>query len=127
MKRLVLLLALPFGCAVAPTSSAPRAVAATECAALKPSAVRELVAPIKSENLKFSFTRTIGAEATIAAEPGHSKEWIERATRCRIAQPDVALRDADVRVLSVEGGYAVQLTSKDPTLAREIIARASRI
>lgn len=126
MMRLILLAVVSLGCAAAP-SPRPVVAAANECSALKPTAVRELVTEWKSENKKFAFTRTAGAEALVAAEPGHSREWIERAARCRIQQPDVAIGHADVKVLSVDGGYAVQLTSKDPALAKEILARAPRI
>jgi hypothetical protein len=113
------LLALPLlGCLSQPT---PRVAAANECStALKPVEVRELVGQWKTENHKFAFTRVVGAEAVVAAQPAMSREWVERTARCRIP-------DAEVRVTSVDGGYAVQLTSKDPDVARTLVARAQQL
>jgi hypothetical protein len=125
MKRLLCLAILAVGCAASPAR--PPIAAATECAALKPMVVTELVSQWKTENHKFAFTRTAGAEVLVAAEPGQSRELLERAARCRIQQPDVAIGHADVKVLSVDGGYAIQLTSSDPALAKDILARASKI
>lgn len=113
------------GCAAVPAPA--RVVPATECSALAPVAIHPLVSQWKSENRKFAFTRTVGAEAIVLATPSLSREWLERATHCRLHHPDVALPDAKVRVLSIDGGYAIQLTSTDPATARTITERASRL
>lgn len=131
MKRLLAVVLLSgcvgfLGCAAAVPAPAP-VVPATECAVLAPVATHPLVSQWKSENRKFAFTRTIGAEAIVLATPSLSIEWLERTAHCRIRHPDVGLPDATVRVLSIDGGYAIQLTSTDPATARTITERASRL
>lgn len=116
--RPLLLALLTTGCLTQPT---PRVAVATECTnALKPVAVRELVGQWKTENQKFAFTRVVGAEATVAPQPGLSLEWIEATARCRM--PGV-----DVNVASTDAGYAVQLTSPDPDIAKTLVSRAAQL
>ena len=126
MKSVFAILLL--GCSATSSSNNPSmAIASSECGALKPVAIRELIGQWKSENHKFAFTRTLGAEVIVPASPSLSREWVERAAHCRLQHPDVALTAATVRVISIDSGYAVQLTSDDPTLAKAILERAPRL
>lgn len=116
------------GCAASPRATSPdreamcSGVSPAERSALFASraSVRRLIGTWETENKKFSRARVIGAEVVLRAEPGQSRERLERVALCE-APPS-----ARVRVLSLEGAYAVQMTSDDPTVANEIVARAER-
>lgn len=95
-------------------------------------AVHRLVDRVSTENKKFSFTRVVGAEVVLHAEAGMTAERLERVARCRAAAPIGAANDpivagSSVRVRAIDGAFALQITSKDPAVAREIVSRAERL
>lgn len=122
MKSVILLIAaaMVVGCASAPSAQQPAAAAGCpihSVLATKRSA-RPLVGTWQTENHKFSRTRVIGAELIIPVAVGMSREYVEHAARCEVGRTDVR-----VRVLSAGDAYAVQITSDNPAVANEIVAR----
>ncbi|MBI2395840.1 MAG: hypothetical protein HYV09_40120 [Deltaproteobacteria bacterium] len=94
--------------------------------------VSRLVDRVSTENKKFSFTRVVGAEVVVHADAGMTAEHLERVARCRAAAPTGAENDpivagSSVRVRARDGAFALQITSKDPAVARDIVARAERL
>lgn len=121
MKFVVPLIAaaMAVGCAASP---APEPAVAAGCPVhsvlANKRSVRRLVGTWQTENHKFSRTRVIGAELIIPVAVGMSREYVEHAARCEVGRGDVR-----VRVLSAGDAYAVQITSDDPAVASEIVAR----
>jgi hypothetical protein len=79
-----------------------------------------------------SSERLAGAEVFVQAEPGLTAEWLQLSIQRHMARmgsagmPNCALDAKDVRV-SVESagaGFAVKITGKDTTQAKEILRRA---
>ena len=95
------------------------------------------VQEVKPE-LPVSETETVvqrwGARILLGAQPGMTAEWLQRVAECHMAQvatANVALtqspldvRGALVSVQSAGDGFAVDVTSRDPKVGREILARA---
>ena len=80
-----------------------------------------------------SSERLVGAEVFVQAEPGLTAEWLQLSIQHHMADmggagmPNCALDAKDVRV-SVESagtGFAVKITGKDTTQAKEILRRAT--
>lgn len=128
LRTLALAVPLALGCAAArPNTTAPTPDVA--CASISESertafARADEVTPLlgnwRTENRRWSFTRVVGAELRVKAEPGTSLERMHRVAACRTAN----LASAKVRVLSAGNAYAVQITSDDPAVASEIVERA---
>lgn len=137
MKLAPLLLVALAGCA----SQRPAAAPVDACTGVSGSpldgasiaAVHRLVDKDESENRKVAFTRVAGAEIALRAESGVTAESLERRARCHAARvagtehDPLAVKDASVRVRPREAAFGLQITSKDPHLAREIFARAERL
>lgn len=79
-----------------------------------------------------SSERLVGAQVFVQAEPGLTAQWLQLTIQRHMAQmsgsgmKDCALDAKDVRV-SVESagaGFAVKITGKDATQAKEILRRA---
>lgn len=79
-----------------------------------------------------SSQRLAGAQVFVQAEPGLTAEWLQLSIQRHMAQmgsmamKNCALDAKDVRV-SVESagaGFAVKITGKDATQAKEILRRA---
>lgn len=97
-------------------------------------AVTPLVGKWQSANRKVSFTRPAGAAVVLRAQPAMTAPWLERVATCHAAQyasaADAPTWDplvppgARVRVVPVETGYSVEITSDDPEVAKEILRRA---
>ena len=92
-----------------------------------------LLLVVESENKKVAFTRIVGAEIVLRAEHGVTPESLERRARCHAAEvagrehDPLAVADVAVRVHPAAGAFALQITSKDPAAAREILARSQRL
>lgn len=131
MKLASLVLLSTLGCASARPAVTPVAACATGSPldGASVAAVHPLVDQVTSENKKFAFTRVVGAEVVLAAEDGVTVESLERRARCHSGKDSdpLAVAGAAVRVRSREGAFALQITSKDPASAREILARAERL
>jgi hypothetical protein len=79
-----------------------------------------------------SSERLVGAQVFVQAEPGLTAEWLQLSIQRHMAQMGASgmkhcsLDGKDVRV-SVESagaGFAVKITGKDATQAKEILRRA---
>lgn len=78
-----------------------------------------------------SSERLVGAQVFVRAEPGLTAEWLQLSIQRHMARmgsgmKDCALDAKDVRV-SVESagpGFAVKMTGKNTTQAKEILRRA---
>ncbi|MHB9005023.1 MAG: hypothetical protein ACYC6C_13375 [Coriobacteriia bacterium] len=77
-------------------------------------------------------TRLLGARVFIAS-PGRTAEQFQSLVDCAIAHDTaeatspLALPDINARVRSVDGGFAVDISSRDRGVAREIFRRASQL
>jgi len=137
MKLVAVLLLALVGCA----SPRPAATPGDGCTANAGSplegasiaTVSPLVDKVESENKKVAFTRVVGAEIVLRAEPGVTPESLERRARCHAAEvagrehDPLAVPDVAVRVRPASGAFALQITSKDPAAAHEILSRAQRL
>ena len=76
-----------------------------------------------------------GARILLGAQPGMTAEWLQRVAECHMAQVATSanleltqspldVKGALVAVQSVGDGFAVDVTSRDPKVGREIFARA---
>lgn len=87
-----------------------------------------------------SRERVVGAVVTFRAVPGMTTEWLQRLVDCHLARnaalghvvpemPNCPLVPAGVRarVRPAGTGFAVEIDSDDPDVAREILARAERL
>jgi len=96
------------------------------------------VQEVKPE-MPVSETETVvqrwGARILLGAQPGMTAEWLQRVAECHMAQvatsASVALtqspldvKGALVAVQSAGDGFAVDITSRDPKVGREILTRA---
>ncbi|HEX4447745.1 MAG TPA: hypothetical protein VH044_13440 [Polyangiaceae bacterium] len=82
-------------------------------------------------NLKHSWTRVDGAVVTVPAEPGVTREWLQRQVDdpMAAAQPGcpMAVNGASARVTSTGNGFAVTLVGKDKDSSKEILRRAQAL
>ena len=82
----------------------------------------------------------VGARVIFRAVPGLTAEWLQRIMNCHLARsaalghlapsmPDCPLVPSGVeaRVVSTGEGFAVDIRSKNPKVAKEILARVRRI
>src|SRR5882672_10941846 len=89
-----------------------------------------------------SETETIvqrwGARIVLRAQPGMTAEWLRRVAECHMAQvaapgglpatpSPLDVKGASVSVQSAGDGFAVDLTSSDPKVGRQILARAQTL
>ena len=88
-----------------------------------------------------SETETIvprwGARLSCGAQPGVTAEWLQRVAECRMAQVASAsmpatqspldVKGASVSVQSAGDGFAVDITSSDPKIGREVLSRAQAL
>jgi hypothetical protein len=90
------------------------------------------VAPYKviRTNLRQSSTRVEGAIVTVAAQPGMTREWLQRQVdEASVAQTGcpMAVDGASGRVTSTGNGFAITVSSPDRNGAREILRRAQTL
>lgn len=90
------------------------------------------VAPYKvvRTNLRQSSTRVEGAIVNVAAQPGMTREWLQR----QVDEPSAAqsgcpmgVDGASGRVTSTGNGFAITVSSQDRDGAREILRRAQAL
>jgi hypothetical protein len=82
-----------------------------------------------------SVTQRWGARIVVRAQPGMTAEWLQRVADCHTAQVAVAeptsltaspldVKGARITVTSAGDGFSVEVTSGDPRVGREILARS---
>ena len=73
--------------------------------------------------------RLRGAEVTVAAQPGLTREWLQRTLATEIAQGVCSFGPAKVAVdvSSAGGGFSVLLTGSDERAGREILEHAQQL
>jgi hypothetical protein len=135
-------------------SAALRDAEARACAGLGPSdrdmspfEHREDIVDVRPLRLNEFDARTktppemmVGAVVTFRAVPGLTAEWLQRVVNCHLARnaalghvvpemPDCPLvpRGVEARVSSAGEGFAVEIRSNEPKVAREVLARAQRL
>jgi hypothetical protein len=67
-----------------------------------------------------------GADVFVAAQPGLTREWLQRLLTQQIStgECDFGVADVSVSVLSAGGGFSVRLTGRDEKAAGEILKHA---
>lgn len=89
---------------------------------------------------KLGPEKPVGVVVTFWAVPGMSVEWLQRIIECHLAR-NAALGHAvpempncplvpggvEARVSSAGNGFAVSISSRNATIAREILSRAERL
>ena len=82
-------------------------------------------------NLRRSATHVEGAIVTVAAEPGLTREWLQRQVQdpASAAQPGcpLAVDGASARVTSTGDGFAITVKGKDKDSSKEILRRAEAL
>lgn len=86
---------------------------------------------------RFPPAKGGGAVVTFVAVPGMTAEWLQRVVECHLARnasvghvdpamPEcpLVLKDVTAEVRSTGNGFAVEMRSKDPAVASEILRRA---
>jgi hypothetical protein len=82
-----------------------------------------------------SVVQRWGARLILQAQPGMTAEWLQRVAECHRAQVSAAdpsqltqspldVKGARITVQSTGNGFAVDITSGDPRVGRDILARA---
>jgi hypothetical protein len=82
-----------------------------------------------------SVVQRWGARIVLQAQPGMTAEWLQRVAECHRAQVTVGdpasftdspldVKGARTTVQSTGNGFSVDITSGDPRVGREILARA---
>ena len=78
-------------------------------------------------------TERAGARILLRAQPGVTAEWLQRIAECHMArvaasspatQSPLDVKGASVTVQTVGDGFAVDITSTDRVVAKQIFARA---
>jgi hypothetical protein len=101
------------------------------------SAVQE-IRPATPVSETESVVQRWGARIVVAARPGMTAEWLQRVADCHQAQVAAAdpasltaspidVRGARVIVSSTGDGFAVDVTSGDPRVGRDILSRARQL
>ena len=100
------------------------------------------VTPLEQRSASYADTTGADAGATVVfrATPGLTTEWLQRIVNCHLARNAAAGHDmpempycplvppgVDAKVRSVGDGFAVDVTSKDPATAAEILRRAQQL
>jgi hypothetical protein len=100
------------------------------------------VAPLNERRTsgKVSTEQPVGATVTFRAVQGMTAEWLQRVVDCHVARnaslghnvPEMpncplVVKGAEARVSSTGNGFAVEIRSSDPAVAREILARAQKL
>ena len=72
--------------------------------------------------------RLRGADLHVAAQPGLTREWLQRSVEHSIASGDcdLGVRNVTVTVLSEGDGFDVQLTTPDEKAAKELLRRVQQ-
>ena len=102
--------------------------------------VEPLITPLGDAPTAPLPERTVGAVVTFRAVPGMTAEWLKRLVDCHLARnaslghvvpemPNCPLvpNGAQARVKSTGDGFAVEISSRNPATAREILSRAQRL
>jgi len=76
-----------------------------------------------------TIQRFRGAEMFVAAQPGLTREWLQRVLTDQIASGECnfGVQDASVTVLSAGGGFSVRVTGRDERAAAEILRNAEHM
>jgi len=85
---------------------------------------------VTTEDAGYTTIRTFrGAEFFVAAQPGLTKEWLQRVLTDEIASGacNFGVNDAKVNVLSAGGGFSVRVTGRDERSAGEILQSAEQL
>jgi hypothetical protein len=98
-----------------------------------------IVGPRATNSVNGYDTADRGAAVTFRAVPGLTREWFQRILNCHQARNaalgypagemldcPLNLKGVDVVVESAGPRFVVEVTSDDPTMAREILRRAQR-
>jgi hypothetical protein len=83
-------------------------------------------------NLRRSSTRLEGAVVNVAAQPGLTREWLQRQVSSAPASDEpsscpLAVNGASARVTSTGDGFAITVSSTDRDGAKEILRRAQAL
>ena len=82
-------------------------------------------------NLRRSSTRLEGAVVNVAAQPGLTREWLQRQVSDPAAASQtgcpMAVNGASARVTSTGDGFAITVSSESRDGAREILRRAQAL
>jgi hypothetical protein len=73
--------------------------------------------------------RLRGADIVVAAQPGLTREWLQRSVERGVATGDCnfGARDLKVSVVSAGDTFEVRLTTADERAAREVLRRAQQL
>jgi hypothetical protein len=82
-------------------------------------------------NLRQSSTRLEGAVVTVAAQPGLTREWLQRQVSDPAASSQsgcpMEVNGASARVTSTGDGFAITVSSTSRDGAKEILRRAQTL
>jgi hypothetical protein len=76
-----------------------------------------------------SYSRFLGAEAFVPAQPGLTQEWLQRVLTFQVAagECDFGTTNLKVSVLSSGSGFSVRLEGPDEKTAKVILAHAEQL
>jgi hypothetical protein len=126
-RKIIVGLALALVTAV---SAGARADQVNSCSVGGKFQARSVQPYIVTEDAGYTTIRTFrGAELFVAAQPGLTKEWLQRVLTDQVASGDCnfGVHDVTVSVLSAGGGFSVRLTGHDERAAGEILRNAQQM
>jgi hypothetical protein len=129
-RKIIAGLALALVAAVSAGARAERTEQFNRCSLGGKYQARAVQPFVTTEDAGYTSIRTFrGAELFVPAQPGLTKEWLQRVLTEQIASGDCnfGVSDVSVNVLSAGGGFAVRLTGRDERAAGEILRSAEHM
>ena len=126
-RKIIAVLALAF---VTALSAGARAEQFNRCSVGGKYQARSVQPYVTQEDAGYTTIRTFrGAEMFVAAQPGLTKEWLQRTLADQIASGDCdfGVHEVAVTVLSAGGGFAVRFTGRDEKAAGQILRSAEQM
>jgi hypothetical protein len=115
---------------VTAVSAGARAESSNRCSVGSRYQARSVEPYVTTDQTGFTAIRTFrGAEMFVAAQPGLTKEWLQRVLTDQIASGDCnfGVHDVQVSVYSAGGGFSVRLAGRDERAAGEILRNAEQL
>jgi hypothetical protein len=129
-RKIIAGLALALLTAISAGARAERPGQFNRCSLSGKYQARAAQAYVSTEDAGYTTIRTFrGAEMFVPAQPGLTKEWLQRVLTEQIASGDCnfGVSDVSVNVLSAGGGFSVRITGRDERAAGEILRNAEHM
>ena len=123
----MIMAAAALSAAVAVSGSARGAAQVSQCSLGGKFPVNSVARYTTVENAGYTtYTQFRGAEVIVPAQPGLTREWLQRVLSYQVAagECDFGTRDVQVSVLPSGGAFSVRISGSDDRAAGEILRHA---